>query len=158
MFSLSQHEPSDFELETPVVITDTFVAESLRTLKLVRTNPNVAIYVRRHGNLAARLTEFVEVLRGYKNSNLRPYHSFYWGNKYQKASTTYKQMRRYVEVDQIRRQVTRAFEDIDAYRLVMGYGLWFDASHLDAIVATISETPIRAVLLRHSEHKYLLVF
>ena len=64
MFSLSQHEPSDFELETPVIITGPFIGESLRTLKLVRTNPNITIYVRRFSNLAARLTEFVEVLRG----------------------------------------------------------------------------------------------
>ena len=40
----------------------------------------------------------------------------------------------------------------------MGYGLWFDVSHLDATVVAISETPVGAVFLRHSEGKYLFVF
>ncbi|KAL8792119.1 MAG: hypothetical protein Q9195_005294 [Heterodermia aff. obscurata] len=50
-FSLFQKQPCDFELETAVVITNPFVDESLRILRLVRVTPSVTIYVKRYGKL-----------------------------------------------------------------------------------------------------------
>ena len=39
MLDLHQLVPSDFELETAMVITDPFVVESLKILRRIRTNP-----------------------------------------------------------------------------------------------------------------------
>ena len=56
------------------------------------------------------------------------------------------------------RQPINAFEDIDSYRLVLGYEHLFNAKYLDGPMLQIGQTGLRAVFVKYTDNKYLAVF
>ena len=158
MLHLYQDSRADFGIMTEVNITEPSVIENLRVLRLLAQNPSVIVYVRKTIHYDVYVQELCDLIKEYREYKLKPYHSFFYGKNHSWASTTYKQMHKLAFVDQTPRSFISAFEDIESYRLVMGYGHWFDATYLEAAALEMSQTPIKAVFLKHTDTKSLMVF
>ena len=116
------------------------------------------IYMEKYARLHDNIVQLQELLQEYQQLQLKPYISFYGGSDHHLASTTLKEMRKYEAVDSTRRPAMNFFEDIESYRLVMGYGHLFNVTYVDPVIKAISKTELKAVFMKHVDGEYLIVF